>query len=145
MSRRVLLAVPIGAVLLTLLAWGTFLAGDAATPPAPPPAATGSAASHALAAPAPTPPTAATERQSADASAASLPQRRVRVIDERGTPVANADVAWDLSEELCEHWRPFPFDVEERLRERTAPSHLERRHRGPADRRRARVGDRPRR
>ena len=114
MSRRVLLAVPIGAVLLALLAWGTFIASDAATPPAPPPAAAG-AAHGALASPAPTPPAVASERQHAEGSAVPLPQRRVRVIDEHGAPVADADVAYDLSEELCEHWRPFPFDVEERL------------------------------
>jgi hypothetical protein len=114
MSRRVLLAVLFGAVLLALFAWRTSFATDAVAPPAPPPA-TGSAASHALAAPAPTPPPVVSERLGVDSSAASLPQRRMRVIDERGTPVANADVAWDLSEELCEHWRPFPFDVEERF------------------------------
>src|SRR5678809_955796 len=39
----------------------------------------------------------------------------VRIVDERGAPVAEAEVTFDVSAELVDDSRWLPFDVEQRL------------------------------
>jgi len=114
MSRRLVTVIAMCVALLLVIGWRTFAPSDFSAPPgnAAPDASTAASASFDGSAPPVTEPGMTVARSDA---APRGPQRRARIVDENGAPVANAEVAFDVSEELCEAWQPQPFDFELRL------------------------------
>ena len=115
MSRRVFTVVTgCGALaLLVGIGWWVFSPANLGTPPVHDAAV----ATTTNAAPGGASPnaTAASGAARSDATPPHTPERRVRIRDETGEPVANAEVAFDLAEDLCEPGRLCMSDVEARL------------------------------